>query len=313
MRLALLFLSIFFSLKIFSQDDLLSLVDEKKDEAPKKVYATFKTYKLGNAQTVETVKKNNLDFRISHRFGNVWNADNGVNALNEAAHSYFGFDNASDIRWSFDYGITDNLTIGVGRSRFRETYDGSIKWKLISQKEKFKVPFTVTLFLDMGYTSMKPEQIYAGVVKDFKTNELHRFNYFSQLIIASKLNDWLSIEVLPSYLHRNFIQQRINSKNQKEDVNGMFSLGVGGRIKVSKRMCIIADYFYNFSPYYQNNSTAFNPLALGFEMETGGHVFSLFFTNAPALIENSFIPYTSDTWTKTQVKFGFCISRTFAL
>src|ERR1700741_3464120 len=90
MRLSLLSLSIFFSLNIFSQDDLLSLVDDKKDEGPKKVYATFKTYKLGNAQTIETVKKNNLDFRISHRFGNVYNMDNGTNALNEAAHSYFG-------------------------------------------------------------------------------------------------------------------------------------------------------------------------------------------------------------------------------
>ena len=153
------------------------------------MYATFKTYKLGNAQTIETVKKNNLDFRISHRFGNVYNMDNGTNALNEAAHSYFGFDNASDIRWSFDYGITDNLTIGVGRSRFKETYDGSIKWKLISQKEHFAIPVSVTFFADMGYTSVKPELLYAGAVKNFPTNDMHRFSYFTQLIIASKLTD----------------------------------------------------------------------------------------------------------------------------
>jgi hypothetical protein len=312
MRISLLFLSLAFSATVFAQEDLLSLVDDKKDEKPKKVYATFKTYKLGNAQTIETVKKNNLDFRISHRFGNVYNMDNGTNALNEAAHSYFGFDNASDIRWSFDYGITDNLTIGVGRSRFKETYDGSIKWKLISQKEHFKVPVSVTLFADMGYTSVKPELLYAGAVKDFPTNDLHRFNYFTQLIIASKLTDWLSIEILPSYMHRNFIVQRV-SDNGKEDVNGFFSLGVGGRIKLTKRMCLIGDYFYNFSPFYQNNTSAFNPLAFGFEIETGGHVFSMFFTNASALIENNFIPYTTDTWSKSQVKFGFCISRTFAL
>ena len=312
MKISLLFLSLAFSASVFAQEDLLSLVDDKKDEKPKKVYATFKTYKLGNAQTIETVKKNNLDFRISHRFGNVYNMDNGTNALNEAAHSYFGFDNASDIRWSFDYGITDNLTIGVGRSRFKETYDGSIKWKLISQKEHFKVPVSVTLFADMGYTSVKPELLYAGAVKDFPTNDLHRFNYFTQLIIASKLTDWLSIEILPSYMHRNFIVQRV-SDNGKEDVNGFFSLGVGGRIKLTKRMCLIGDYFYNFSPFYQNNTSLFNPLAFGFEIETGGHVFSMFFTNASALIENNFIPYTTDTWSKSQVKFGFCISRTFAL
>ena len=313
MRISLLFLALLFNLTVFSQEDLLSLVDEKKDDKPKKVYATFKTYKLGNAQTIETVKKNNLDFRISHRFGNVYDANNGDNALNEAAHSYFGFDNASDIRWSFDYGVTDNLTIGIGRSRFRETYDGSIKWKILSQKEKFKMPVSIALFLDAGYTSVKSDQLYAGVVKDFETNDAHRFNYFSQLIIASKLSKWLSVEILPSYLHRNFIGQRINTENSTEDVNGFFSLGVGARIKISKRMCLIGDYFYNFAPFYQNNTSVFNPLALGFEMETGGHVFSMFFTNAPALIENSFIPYTTDTWSKSQVKFGFCISRTFAL
>jgi hypothetical protein len=312
MKTSLLFLSLAFSASVFSQEDLLSLVDEKKDDGPKKVYATFKTYKLGNAQTIETVKKKNLDFRISHRFGNVYNMDNGDNALNEAAHSYFGFDNASDIRWSFDYGVTDNLTIGIGRSRFRETYDGSIKWKLISQKEHFKVPVSVTLFLDAGYTSVKPDLLYAGAVKNFPTNDMHRFSYFSQLIIASKLSNWLSLEILPSYLHRNYILQRVNDKG-KEDVNGFFSLGVGGRIKVSKRMCLIADYFYNFADYYQNNTAAFNPLAVGFELETGGHVFSMFFTNSSALIENNFIPYTTDTWSKSQVKFGFCISRTFAL
>lgn len=312
MRIFLLVLAALFSSTVFSQEDLLSLVDDKKDEGPKKVYATFKTYKLGNAQTIETVKKKNLDFRISHRFGNVYNTDLGDDALNDAAHSYFGFDNASDIRWSFDYGITDNLTIGIGRSRFKEMYDGSIKWKILSQKEHFKIPVSVTLFLDMGYTSVKPELMYAGIDKNFATNDVHRFNYFSQLIIASKLTSWLSLEVLPSYFHRNFIAERVNINNGAQDVNAFFSLGVGGRIKLTKRMCLIGDYFYNFHPFYQNNTNVFNPLALGFEIETGGHVFSLFFTNSSALIENSFIPYTTDTWSKSQVKFGFCISRTFA-
>lgn len=313
MRKSLLFLSLAFSMSVFAQEDLLSLVDDNKDEGPKKIYATFKTYKLGNAQTIETVKKNNLDFRISHRFGNVYDMNNGDKALNEAAHTYFGFDNAHDIRWSFDYGVTDNLTIGVGRSRFRETYDGSIKWKVLSQKEHFKIPVSVTLFLDMGYTSVNTNLLYAGIDKNFETNDLHRFSYFYQLIIASKLSSWLSLEILPSYLHRNFIAERINFENGAQDVNGFFSLGIGGRIKITKRMCLIGDYFYNFSPFYQNNTSVFNPLALGFEMETGGHVFSMFFTNSAALIENNFIPYTTDTWTKGQVKFGFCISRTFAL
>jgi len=298
---------------IFAQDDLLSIVNEGNEKKHEKVFATFKTYKLGNAQTIETVKKKHLDFRISHRFGNVYNSALEPNALNEAAHTYFGFDNASDIRWSFDYGVTDNITIGIGRSRFRETYDGSLKWKILSQTQDFHIPLSIALFADLGYTSVKSDQLYAGIVKDFNTNDLHRFNYFTQLIIASKLTNWLSLELLPSYLHRNFIKQSINANNKAEDTNGLFSLGFGARIKVTKRMCLIGDYFYNFSPYFQNNTSVYNPLALGFELETGGHVFSMFFTNSPALIENSFIPYTTDTWTKGQVKFGFCISRTFSL
>lgn len=295
-----------------AQDDLLSLVNEGKDKH-EKTFATFKTYKLCNAQTTETVKKNHLDFRISHRFGNVYDSGMEPNALNAAAHTYFGFDNASDIRWSFDYGITENLTIGIGRSRFRETYDGSLKWRVLNQTQDFHIPVSLAVFADIGYTSMKPEQMYDGIERNFKTNELHRVNYFTQLIIASKLTDWLSLELLPSYLHRNFIKQSINTSNKAEDANGLFSLGIGGRIKLTKRMCLIGDYFYNFSPYYQNNSNAFNSLAVGFELETGGHVFSLFFTNSPALIENSFIPYTADSWSKGQVKFGFCISRVFEL
>jgi hypothetical protein len=313
MRASFFTLALIASLKSFSQDDLLSLVDDKKDEPPKKVYATFKTYHLGNAQTIETVKKKSLDFRIAHRFGNVYNSALEPNALNEAAHTYFGFDNASDIRWSFDYGVTENLTIGIGRSRFNETYDGSFKWRFLQQTNDFKMPVSVALYCDLGYTSMKTNQLYNGIQKDFETNELHRVSYFSQLIIASKVTDWLSLEILPSYLHRNFIKEAINTDNDAQDVNGFFTLGIGGRIKFTKRMSLIGDYFYNFAPYYQNNPNVFNPLALGFELETGGHVFSMYFTNAPALLENSYLVNTTDTWSKGQVKFGFFISRTFAL
>src|SRR5574343_27156 len=201
MRLLPLIVCSVFSFQVCAQDDLLSLVNEGK-EKNEKIFASFKTYKLCNAQTIETVKKNHLDFRISHRFGNVYNSALEPNALNEAAHSYFGFDNSSDIRWSFDYGVTDNITIGVGRSSFRETYDGSIKWRIITQRENFSIPMSIALFAEMGYTSMKTDQLYSGIVKDFETNEWHRFNYFTQLIIASKLTNWLSIELLPSYLHQ---------------------------------------------------------------------------------------------------------------
>lgn len=311
-RAFIFILFLFAGLSSFAQDDLLSLVDDGKDEKPQKVFATFKTYRLGNAQTTETVKKNHLDFRISHRFGNIY--DKTVpNPINQTGQTWVGFDNASDIRNSFDYGLTENITIGIGRSKLNKMVDGSIKWRILQQTTNFKMPISLAVFGDVGYTHSPTSDIYNGIVKDFNTNELHRMNYFTQVIIASKLNDWLSVELLPSYVHRNFIKESVNPNNGSADENSFFSMGIGARIKLTKRVCLISDYFYNASPFYTNNPTAKNPLSFGVELETGGHVFSLFFTNAAGLIENNFVPYTRDSWENGQVKFGFSISRVFAL
>lgn len=312
MRYFALFGTLAIAFSSFAQDDLLSLVEDKKDTGPEKVYATFKTYRLGNAQTTETVKAKHLDFRISHRFGNIYD-DNLKNAINNTFQTFFGFDGAEDIRFSFDYGVTKNLTLGVGRSRMNSLLDGSVKWRLLEQTTNFSVPVSVAYFGDVGYTHKTPAALYQGVVKDFETNELHRFNFLNQLIIASKINPWLSVELLPTYFHRNYISERVNKRDLSEDQNGLFSCGFGARVKLTRRLCLIGDYFYNFAPFYVNNDAAFNPLSLGIEMETGGHVFSLFFTNASGLTENNYLTYTRDTWSKGQVKFGFSISRVFAL
>ncbi|MGZ4091148.1 MAG: DUF5777 family beta-barrel protein, partial [Bacteroidia bacterium] len=191
---------------IIAQDDLLDMVDDKTPKKPQKVFATFKTYRLGNALTTEPVKKNHLDFRISHRFGNIYD-NTKPNPINETFQSYFGFDNASDIRTSFDYGVTDNITVGIGRSKMNKMLDGSVKWRFLQQTTSFSIPVSMALFADVGYTHAHTSEIYAGVVKDFPTNEAHRLNYFTELIIASKINDWLSLELLPAYVYRNFIKE----------------------------------------------------------------------------------------------------------
>jgi len=298
----------------YSQEDLLSLVADTVKEKPKKVYATFKTVRIGNLQTIETVKKNHLDFRISHRFGNIYDATL-KNPINETFQTFFGFGNVSDVRFSLDYGITDNFCIGIGRSTMNKLLDGNLKWRIIQQTSDFSVPVSVTLFTRMGYTHAHPQDdaMYGGIVKDFATNELHRFSFFHQVIVASKINEFLSLELLPGYMYRNFIKENINSNNKAADENGFFTLGFGGRIKITKRVSFIGDYLFNFSKFYANNPHAKLPLSLGFEIETGGHVFSLFFTNARGLVENNFIPYTTDSWLDGQIKFGFTISRTFSL
>ncbi len=293
------------------EEDLLSLVAET-DQGPKKVYATFKTMRIANAQTIETVKKKHLDFRILHRFGNIYDAT-VPNPLNNTFQTFFGFDQVTDIRFSFDYGITENLCIGVGRSKLNKLFDGNLKWRFLEQTSDFKIPVSLALFESVGYSFAPTNELYAGVQKDFETDERHRFSYCTQLIIASKVTDWLSLELLPTYMYRNFIKESYNANTSDPDVNGFFSLGVGGRLKLNKRFSIIGDYFFNFAPYYHNNPSVTLPLALGFEIETGGHVFSLLFTNASGIIENNFLPYTTDSWADGQIKFGFCISRTFAL
>jgi hypothetical protein len=306
-------IALLISFASFAQDDLLDMVkDEPKNEPPKKVYATFKTTKIVSAQTIETVKKRNLDFRVTHRFGNIYNSTS-PNALNDAAHGAFGLDNSTDIRMSFDYGITDDITIGIGRSKFREMNDALIKWRFLTQREDNKIPVSLCFYGDLGYTSMTTDNLYAGTIRP-KTNEAHRIQYCSQLLIARKFNSWLSLQIMPTYVHRNFIKQQLNTNNGKEDTNDLFSLGIGGRIKLSKRFALVADYFYNFSEFQQNNPAGYyNPLGVGIEIETGGHVFHINYTNGPAILESSLLTSTQDTWTKGQIKLGFNISRWFAL
>src|SRR4051812_26025943 len=92
------------------QGNLSNLLDkEVKEKESKKrhfVYATFKGTHLVNANTVETIKKNELDFRVAHRFGDIGGEFGGEKR-------FFGLDNSTDIKISFDYGISDRLTFGI--------------------------------------------------------------------------------------------------------------------------------------------------------------------------------------------------------
>lgn len=286
------------------EPDLLSLVDDSGNEN-EKVFATFKTTKIVNSQSIETVKKRCLDFRITHRFDNI--------AVGGSAHTMWGFDNSQDIRYSFDYGLTDNLTLGFARSKQNELLELYTKYRFLEQTVNNKIPVSIAFYASAGYTPVTGRAFYLGVDKDTKQNDLHRLNYFSQLIIARKFNSWLSLQIMPSYHHRNFIKYAINTSNNKEDQNDIFSMGVGGRLRFTKRMALIVDYFYNFSEYRTNNklNPFYNPLAVGLEMETGGHVFHMNFTNNGGISENNFIPNTTSNWLKGEFKFGFNISRVF--
>lgn len=290
-----------------AQDDLLNLVDSASaPNTDKKVYATFKTTKVISAQSIETVKAKTMDFRVTHRFGNVGTGDGG-------GHTLYGFDNSTDIRISFDFGITDQLMVGIGRSKMNETFDGLVKYRFLEQTTDNKVPLSIAFYGDMAYSGVRKTQFYQGTV-NVEEKLAHRFSYTSQLIFARKFGSKFSFELLPTYVHRNFVRAEINSNNGAEESNGLLSLGAGARFKLSKRVAIIADYFHTFSEFRADNPTPYyDPLAVGIEIETGGHVFHINFTNAAGIIDANFIPYTQDNWLDGGFKFGFNISRVFNL
>ncbi len=274
-----------------AQDSLLdALVDSVADKS-QPVFATFKTTRVVNGHSVETVKRKGLDFRVTHHFGDISGDGGGV-------HTLYGLDQSADIRIAFEYGVTDRLTLGVGRSKIGELLDGYAKYRLLAQTQDNKMPVSTTLFVNAGFTPQK------AAAEEYD-NAAHRLSYTYQVLIARKFSPNFSLQVMPTLLHRNYLAN-------PQDEHDLFSMGVGGRLKLTKRFALLADYFYTFSDLRnQSDSGFYAPLGLGIEIETGGHVFHMFFTNNAGIVENVFIPNTTSSWAKGEFKFGFNISRTF--
>lgn len=291
-----------------AQDDLLQMLEEAEPAKQEKVTAMFKTTRVIQAHSIETVKAKTLDVRISHRFGNIYSTRND----NDGPDSFFGFDNIADVRLAVEYGITDELMIGIGRSQMNNLVDGFVKWRFYQQTTDNKRPFSLAFFGNIGVNASKQPAFYAGVkdslVQTYGSSKLffHRLSYTAQLIIARKFSPSISVELLPTYIHRNFVKD-------PADENYIFALGVAGRFKVSKRVAILADYFYVFSPYRFNNSRVpfHMPISIGVEVETGGHVFHIDISNARGIETNNFLVESPNSWEFAEIKLGFNISRVF--
>lgn len=270
-----------------AQDDLLSLLG---DEAPPKEFVKngFKATRVITGHSMEHVARGVLDFRILHRFGR----------LNEGAYGAYGLDQAT-IRLGLDYGISDRIMIGIGRASNRKEIDGFIKYRMIWQgKGKGSVPFSMVLI--------------SGVTKDgLKWADPDRNNYYSsrlaffhQVLIGRKFSESFTLQLLPTVVHRNLVAT-------KEDNHDIYSVGIGTRLKLTKRIAINAEYFYTLRD--QLGVTKTDPLSIGFDIETGGHVFQLHFTNALGMNERSLITDTDGKWDKGDIHFGFNISRVFTI
>lgn len=296
---------LFGTLNSFGQEDLEKLLPAT---APvhEKVSATFKSTKLINSHTNETIHKNEMDFKVDHRFGDISGSNGGI-------RKFFGLDNSTDIRIGFEYGLSDRLSIGLARAKgatdVQQLYEGSIKYRLLEQTIDDYIPVAVTLFGSNTISAVHTGEDPAAATAYTSFND--RMNYVSQIIIARKFTSSISFTLSPTYIHRNFTAFR--------DQNDLFAIGTGARAKISKRMAIVVDYTLPFrnpadkAYLEQTNGVKFyNPLGVGLEMETGGHIFHLNFTNATAIEEMQFIPQTSSSWLKGQYRWGFSIARRFS-
>ena len=247
---------------------------------------TFKATRIVNGQSIENVGSGVLDFKILHRFG----------ALNQGGYNFFGLDQAT-MRLGLDYGINNRLMVGIGRSTFEKQYDAFLKYKIIRQQKGAKnIPFSLSYASSVIYKSLRDATTtYTPYVSD-------KFSYANQLLLASKINDYLSIQLTPTLIHYNMVET-------KTIPNDFYSLGFGFRQRVSKRVNITTEYFYRFNKldgYY-------NPLSVGVDIETGGHVFQLHVSNSTGMTERTFINETTGSWGKGDLRFGFNISRVFTL
>lgn len=279
-------------LNAFAQDDLLNMLEGDQPKKPAPVYATFKSTRIINLQSNETMKAKHLDFRIQHRFGPVKNG----------AYDLFGLDGAV-IRLGLEYGLTDRLMLGVGRSSVGKTYDGFVKYQLM-QQQKNGHPLSIGLF---GSTAINTLEW-----ADKTRNNLFssRLSYCAQVLIARKFNDYVSLMITPSIVHYNLVAD-------KATPNDIFALGIGGSFKISRSTRFNIEYIPRLNgrdkPVLPNGDPSYyDAVAFGFDIETGGHVFQLHFTNSTGQIEQQFISRNANPLKFSELRFGFNISRTFS-
>ncbi len=268
--------------RVSAQEDLMKLAADSNETTVKT--ATFKATRIINGQSVETVGRNNMNFVISHRF----------DRLNQGFDDFFGLDAATN-RLGLEYGLNDRLMVGVGRSSFQKMYDFFGKYKLIRQSSgEVNTPVSVTAFTGYSLRTQKTSPRLSGS---------DRSSYTAQLLIARKFSEALSLQLSPGLIHNNRPDFVTDSKS-------VFSTGLGGRMKLTKRTSFNGEYNYVFPD--QINDSYTNNLSFSFDLETGGHVFQLLFTNSFGMIERQFITETTGKWGSGDIHFGFNISRTFS-
>lgn len=288
-----------FSIASFAQvDDMQAMMDSiaaadaASSSAKEFTIATFKTTRIVNFPSSETTGKKLLDFRIMHRFGEV----------TSGFDNFFGLDGPAGIKIAFDYGINSWMTVGIGRSSYDKMIDGNFKARLLRQTTDNKTPISITYQGIMNVTAKKDPRVAQGINK--YANVTSRFSYSNSITIARKFSDKLSLEVHGFHVHYNMTDSRT-------DKNDIFAAGFSGRFKLTARMALTFEYAYRLNNYVEDKSVYQDPMAIGLDIETGGHVFQVHITNGYGINEVQFIPYSTSNIFKGQLRLGFNISRVF--
>lgn len=276
-----LFLSIFASGFAFAQEDLLKDIDTIQTKNTEISQPAFKALQIVTGQSTKLTAKNEWYIVVAHRFGDV----------SKGFKDFFGLDDAST-KLGVIYGVTDNISLSLSRETNLKTFEGAVKYNLVKQNENFPVDI-------VGYNVMA---VNTDLSKD---NYPHlkfgdRLSYLTQALISRRFNENFSLQLTPSYVHKNLYEPMIEDKDQ-------FLTGLGGRYKISKRISINAEYFVNFD----DHSFYKNPLSIGMDLETGGHVFQLLFSNSQLNSDIGYLTNASGKWEKGQIFFGFNLYRVF--
>lgn len=286
-------LALLFPICTFAQDDLLAEIDSAQTDT--KVESAFKSMKIVNIESTKLAAKGDFYFIVAHRFDYV----------NHGFDDFFGMDNANT-QLKFLYGVKDWLTVHVARSGFQETYDLGLKYLLHSQ-EKNGFPFAIAGFNSIAINSEMKEEDYP------KMKFSNRLSYVTQVLISRKFNDKLSLEIAPTYFHENTVRDILDGNGDvilpNPQDNSQFAIGVGGRYKFAKRWSVNMDYAAHLNRASQ--SIYRNPLSIGVDLETGGHVFQMHFTNSRAMHETGYLGQTTGDWGEGEIAFGFNLVRVF--
>ena len=279
-RSLLFLISVFSTFFSYAQSDLLDEIDYNSNP---EVIASFKSLKVVNFESTKLVSDKEFTFSVSHRFGSI----------KYGFQNLFGLDEAVT-RLNFIYGLNSFSNISFSRTSLNQVFDLGFKFRLLPQTENFPVTlvFYSSTTLDSSLKNSQYPELTFG----------NRIGYFTQLIVSRKFSNALSLILSPTFFHENLV----TLDPQK---NTQYGLCFGGRYKLSKRLSLNFDYGYHFNRADVSNFN--NPLGIGVDIETGGHVFQLLFSNSKPMNSINAMTSASGDWTDGDIYFGFNLFRTF--